>query len=80
MPEVLRIKGFRFFFYSRGELGEPIHIHVAKGDAIGKIWLEPEFRVDYLEDFTNAEKRDILKISEAHIELFKKKWHEHFNQ
>jgi hypothetical protein len=69
MPEVLREKGFRFFFYSRGEVNEPIHIHVAKGEAVGKIWLEPEFRVDYLADFSQAEEKDILRISKANIEL-----------
>jgi hypothetical protein len=61
-------------------MNEPIHIHVSKDDAIGKIWLEPEFRIYYLHDFTGAVEKDILRISKANIELFKQKWHEHFNQ
>jgi len=36
MPTVLLINGFRFFFYSN-ENNEPIHIHVTKGNAEGKI-------------------------------------------
>ncbi|MBO9684061.1 MAG: DUF4160 domain-containing protein [Flavisolibacter sp.] len=40
MPTLLNEKGFRFFFYSN-ENSEPIHIHVKKGQAEGKIWLEP---------------------------------------
>ncbi|WP_317039646.1 DUF4160 domain-containing protein [Tangfeifania diversioriginum] len=40
MPVVLRIKGYRFYFFSN-ESGEPKHIHVNKADANGKIWLEP---------------------------------------
>ena len=40
MPTVLLKDGFRFFFYS-DEGSEPAHIHVKKGDAEGKIWLEP---------------------------------------
>jgi hypothetical protein len=31
MPTLLRVEGFRFFFYS-GERQEPPHDHVEKGD------------------------------------------------
>lgn len=37
MPTVLRILGFRFFFYSL-ENGEPPHVHVAHGDKVAKYW------------------------------------------
>jgi len=40
MPTVLRISGFRFFFYSL-EGSEPPHIHVEHGDRIAKFWLNP---------------------------------------
>ena len=40
MPAVLRISGFRFFFYSL-EGSEPVHIHVEHGDKVAKFWLEP---------------------------------------
>lgn len=40
MPTVLRIDGFRFHFYSH-EPNEPPHIHVDKGGASMKAWLEP---------------------------------------
>jgi hypothetical protein len=40
MPTVLRISGFRFFFYSL-EGSEPPHIHVEHGDSIAKFWLDP---------------------------------------
>jgi hypothetical protein len=40
MPTVLRIGGFRFYFYSH-EPGEPPHIHIEYGDAECKIWLQP---------------------------------------
>jgi hypothetical protein len=39
MPTVLRISGYRFFFYS-GEGSEVAHIHVEHGDGVAKIWLE----------------------------------------
>jgi hypothetical protein len=79
MPTVLLIKGIRFFFYSN-ESQEPMHIHVSKGDADGKIWLVPELSVCYFEGFSNAEEKDIMQITEAHYEQFKAKWNEYFNQ
>ena len=40
MPTVLRVAGFRFFFYSL-EGSEPPHIHVEHGDNVAKFWLSP---------------------------------------
>lgn len=44
MPKILFKKGFNFFFYSN-ENNEPAHIHVSKGTADGKIWLEQLFQL-----------------------------------
>jgi hypothetical protein len=40
MPTVLRVDGFRFFFYS-SDRSEPVHVHVEKGKAVAKVWVEP---------------------------------------
>jgi len=40
MPTVLRVSGFRFFFYSLEGLETP-HIHVEHGDRVAKFWLDP---------------------------------------
>ena len=40
MPTVLRIKSFRFHFYS-DELNEPSHIHVSAPEGECKFWIEP---------------------------------------
>ena len=42
-PTVLRIKGYRFFFFSREETRKHIHVHCAKGEA--KFWLEPNIEL-----------------------------------
>ena len=39
MPTVLRFEGYRFYFYSH-EPNEPPHVHVDKGGATAKFWLE----------------------------------------
>lgn len=79
MPTVLLTKGFRFFFYSN-ESNEPIHIHVAKGSAEGKIWLEPETAAAYFNGFSSAEQKDIMQIVGEHSEQLKRKWNEYFNK
>jgi len=38
MPEVLRVHGYRFFFFSR-EGNEPPHIHVEQAERYAKFWL-----------------------------------------
>ena len=40
MPALLRVRGYRFFFYSL-EAREPPHIHVAHAARYAKFWLEP---------------------------------------
>jgi hypothetical protein len=40
MPTALRIRGYRFHFYS-DEGCEPPHIHIRAGAAECKFWLEP---------------------------------------
>ena len=40
MPTILRLHGFRFFFFSN-ERNEPPHIHVESGDNYAKFWIEP---------------------------------------
>jgi len=40
MPTVLRIDGYRFFFYSN-ENNEPRYIHVQRERILAKFWLHP---------------------------------------
>ncbi|MGE5443432.1 MAG: DUF4160 domain-containing protein [Ignavibacteriales bacterium] len=40
MPVVLRIKGYRFWFYE-ADLDEPPHIHVGKESKEAKYWMTP---------------------------------------
>jgi hypothetical protein len=40
MPTVLRIKGYRFFFFSL-EGHEPPHVHIESAERVAKFWLRP---------------------------------------
>jgi len=77
MPTALTEKGFRFFFYSN-ENEEPIHVHVEKAGAEGKVWLEPDIKIAYMNRFTTKEVRQIMQIISAKIVILKQKWNEHF--
>ncbi len=72
MPTLLMVNGFRFFFYS-GDRYEPRHIHVTKGKATGKIWLEPEIVIAYMVGFNNKEIKDIEEVVKKNSETFKLK-------
>lgn len=78
MPTVLRIDGYRFFFYSN-ENNEPAHIHVEKGSAEAKLWLEPVFSPAYFEGFNSREQNDIIEIVRMNLPAFIQKWNEYFN-
>jgi hypothetical protein len=79
MPTLLLLKGLRFFFYSN-ENDEPAHVHVTKGSATGKIWLEPSVVIAYLKGFSKNEEKDIIDAIVTHSENFKQKWYEHFRK
>ena len=57
MPEVLRVRDFRFFFFSR-EGQEPRHIHVEQAERYAKFWLEP-IELAEARGFRGAELREI---------------------
>ena len=79
MPTVLRFDGYRFYFFA-GDGEEPIHIHVSKGDGYGKIWMEPQIRVQELVGFKSKEEKRILDIVEDHSETLRNSWHEYFSR
>ena len=60
MPIVLRVKGYRFWFYE-ADLDEPVHIHVGKQDSEAKYWLDP-IALSKSRGFREHELNEIEKI------------------
>ncbi|MFA5480367.1 MAG: DUF4160 domain-containing protein [Candidatus Muiribacteriota bacterium] len=78
MPTILKIFGWRLFFYSN-ENNEPIHIHCRKGNSECKFWINIEFfdiTEDYSYNLTTADKRQIRKIIFNHFEYIIEQWNE----
>ena len=76
MPTVLRLRGYRFFFFSL-EGTEPPHIHIEKAGNYAKFWLSPVM-LARTRGFRASELRELREIVEAKQSLFEDKWNEHF--
>ncbi len=76
MPTVLKIKGYRFFFFSREELREHIHIQSQKGEA--KFWLKPQIELAKNYKLSRKELNEIEKIIEENYKKFIEAWEAHF--
>ena len=77
MPTVLRVDGFRFFFYSN-EGQEPAHIHVVRQADEAKFWLLPDVRLGWTDGFDPAALNKLHTIVRANQNLFLEKWNEYF--
>ena len=62
MPTIFREKGYRFSFYSY-DLGEPMHVHVTKGGAEAKVWMDP-LALAWAKGFREHEIREFLDLVE----------------
>ena len=75
-PTVLRIKGYRFFFFSQEETRKHIHVYCEKGEA--KIWLEPKIEIARNYKLQEKELHDILEIVKDNKDEIIKSWKKHF--
>jgi hypothetical protein len=76
MPTVLRVDGFRFFFFSN-EGNEPPHIHVEQAERYAKFWLDP-VQLELNVGFRSRELSELRRLVFQHQALFREKWNEHF--
>jgi hypothetical protein len=78
MPTILRILGFRFFFYSL-EGSEPPHVHVEHGNNVAKFWLEP-VRLAEAHGFRSHELNRLRALVIEHRATFLEAWDVHFRR
>jgi Domain of unknown function (DUF4160) len=76
MPTVLRVKGYRFFFFSL-EGQEPPHVHVEAAERFAKFWLAP-VSLAKSRGFRSGELSELQRIVEENRDVFEERWHEHF--
>jgi hypothetical protein len=76
MPTILYEQGFRFAFYS-ADRREPPHVHVFKGGAEAKWWLDPIAEARNW-GFRTPERAAIRRIIRANHGLMLQRWREEF--
>lgn len=82
MPIVLRVRGYRFWFYE-ADLDEPPHVHVGKGGKKAKYWLTPialarsrRFRDHELHEI----ERIVVKYQDDILRAWRKEQHKRGNR
>ena len=73
---MLRIGAFRFYFYSH-EPNEPPHVHIDRGDASIKIWLDRLY-VAKNRGFRADEIKGVVEMVRVNRESFLEAWHGYF--
>jgi hypothetical protein len=68
----LRVRGYRFYFFSREE--NRIHVHVICPDGEAKFWIEPEIELARNYGLNRLQLKEIEGIIEEHCDEFKEAW------
>jgi hypothetical protein len=76
-PTVLKIKGYRFFFFSN-DSNEPPHVHIEFGGRYAKFWLNP-ILLSKSRDFNSSELTNLRKLIEHNRKFLLEKWDEYFD-
>jgi len=74
MPVVLRVKGYKFWFYE-ADIDEPPHVHVGKERKEAKYWLDP-VRVARAGRFKPVDLREIERIIQDNLDFLLNAWEE----
>lgn len=78
MPTLLRVEGFRFYFYSH-EPNEPPHVHVDKAGASAKIWLD-DVAVARNMGYRAGDLARVLAIVQEHRAAMLESWNGYFGE
>jgi len=74
MPTILRVDGFKFFFFANDHI--PMHVHVEKGDDYAKIEVMTGSVIE--SDMSPKDLKKATEICLANKELFRRSWNEWF--
>ena len=75
-PTVLRVRGFRFYFFSREE--RRAHVHVQHADGEAKFWIDPVAELAANFGLTPKQATKAQKLIEEHLNEIRGAWSKHF--
>ena len=78
MPTILRVRGYRFYFFSREEPRQHVHVQHASGEA--KFWLEPQIELANDYGLGAIRVKAALRIIEEHQDDIRTAWEKHFGR
>jgi len=77
-PTVFRIRGYRFYFFSREERRIHIHVQHAMGEA--KFWIEPEIKLAQNYGLSARGVATALRLIREHEGEIRAAWEAHFER
>jgi len=77
MPTILRIEGYRFFFFS--DVHNPKHIHIEKGDGYARIELDT-LKVTDSYNLNSKDLKKLTKLVKENNTKLQGAWDEYFKQ
>ena len=75
---MLRRGGYRFYFFSREEPREHVHVHHADGEA--KFWLEPRLELAENHGLSRQRLARALRLVEENEHEIRRAWKGHFSR
>jgi hypothetical protein len=75
-PTVLRVRGFRFYFFSREE--PRAHVHVQHADGEAKFWIAPSVELHANYGLKPKQLAEAEKLVEEHLHEIRRAWTKHF--
>lgn len=73
---MLRVRGFRFYFFSREEPRAHVHVQHAEGEA--KFWVEPAIELHVNYGLTAKRLAEATQLVEEHAHDIRSAWSKHF--
>jgi hypothetical protein len=74
-PTVLRVRGYRFYFYSREESRPHVHVRHSAGEA--KFWLTPRVALAARSSLRPHQVAVARRLIKEHLDEIIAKWNEH---
>jgi hypothetical protein len=75
-PTILRVRGFRFYFFSREE--RRAHVHVQHADGEAKFWIDPAIELAANFSLKPKQVTEVQKLIEEHLNEIRDAWAKHF--
>ena len=77
-PTVLRVRDYRFYFFSREEARPHVHVQHASGEA--KFWLEPQLELAQNYGLSASRINTVRRIIREHYDEIRTAWEKHFGR